>query len=82
MDGGQGLPRVAEALTGARSYVHIAGWHITPDFGLTRTIKRLGCPICFVIWPSESRSGCCCGPERWCGSSRLLMRLCGGCARS
>src|SRR5471032_2314146 len=25
-----------EALTGARSYVYIAGWHITPDFGLTR----------------------------------------------
>jgi phosphatidylserine/phosphatidylglycerophosphate/cardiolipin synthase-like enzyme len=36
VDGGQALPRIAEALRGARSHVHIAGWHITPDFGLTR----------------------------------------------
>jgi phosphatidylserine/phosphatidylglycerophosphate/cardiolipin synthase-like enzyme len=36
IDGEQALPRIAEALAGARSYVHIAGWHITPDFGLTR----------------------------------------------
>ena len=36
VDGGGTLPRIAEALAGARSHVHIAGWHITPDFGLTR----------------------------------------------
>ena len=36
VDGGEALPRIAEALSGARSHVHIAGWHITPDFGLTR----------------------------------------------
>ncbi len=36
VDGEEALPRIAEALTGARSYVHVAGWHITPDFGLTR----------------------------------------------
>ena len=36
MDGGEALPRIAEALTGARSHVHIAGWHLTLDFGLTR----------------------------------------------
>jgi phosphatidylserine/phosphatidylglycerophosphate/cardiolipin synthase-like enzyme len=36
LDGGQALPRIAEALSGARSHVHIAGWHITPDFALTR----------------------------------------------
>ncbi|MCW3033889.1 MAG: hypothetical protein QOK19_668 [Solirubrobacteraceae bacterium] len=36
IDGANALPRVAEALEGARSHVHIAGWHITPDFGLTR----------------------------------------------
>jgi phosphatidylserine/phosphatidylglycerophosphate/cardiolipin synthase-like enzyme len=36
IDGAQALPRIAEALAGARSYVHIAGWHITPEFGLTR----------------------------------------------
>jgi phosphatidylserine/phosphatidylglycerophosphate/cardiolipin synthase-like enzyme len=36
IDGGEALPRMAEALSGARSHVHIAGWHVTPDFGLTR----------------------------------------------
>jgi phosphatidylserine/phosphatidylglycerophosphate/cardiolipin synthase-like enzyme len=36
IDGAEALPRIAEALAGARSHVHIAGWHITPDFGLTR----------------------------------------------
>jgi phosphatidylserine/phosphatidylglycerophosphate/cardiolipin synthase-like enzyme len=36
VDGGVALPRIAEALAGARSDVHIAGWHVTPDFGLTR----------------------------------------------
>jgi phosphatidylserine/phosphatidylglycerophosphate/cardiolipin synthase-like enzyme len=36
IDGDEGLPRIAEAITGARSYVHVAGWHLTPGFGLTR----------------------------------------------
>jgi phosphatidylserine/phosphatidylglycerophosphate/cardiolipin synthase-like enzyme len=36
IDGAQALPRIAAALAGARSHVHIAGWHLTPDFGLTR----------------------------------------------
>jgi phosphatidylserine/phosphatidylglycerophosphate/cardiolipin synthase-like enzyme len=36
IDGAQALPRIAEAIAGARSYVHIAGWHVTPGFGLTR----------------------------------------------
>jgi phosphatidylserine/phosphatidylglycerophosphate/cardiolipin synthase-like enzyme len=36
VDGGEALPRIAEALAGARSHVHIAGWHLTPDFGLRR----------------------------------------------
>ncbi len=36
VDGEEALPRIAEALAGARSHVHIAGWHVTSDFGLTR----------------------------------------------
>jgi phosphatidylserine/phosphatidylglycerophosphate/cardiolipin synthase-like enzyme len=36
IDGAQALPALAEVLAGARSSVHIAGWHIDPDFGLTR----------------------------------------------
>lgn len=36
IDGAQALPRISEALSVARSHVHIAGWHLEPDFGLTR----------------------------------------------
>ena len=36
IDGAEYLPRVAEAIQGAKSFVHIAGWHMTPGFGLTR----------------------------------------------
>jgi phosphatidylserine/phosphatidylglycerophosphate/cardiolipin synthase-like enzyme len=36
IDGAAALPRIAEALAGARSHVHIAGWHLAADFGLTR----------------------------------------------
>jgi phosphatidylserine/phosphatidylglycerophosphate/cardiolipin synthase-like enzyme len=36
IDGEQALPRIAEAIAGARRWVHIAGWHVTPGFGLTR----------------------------------------------
>jgi phosphatidylserine/phosphatidylglycerophosphate/cardiolipin synthase-like enzyme len=36
IDGEQALPRIAQALAEARSHVSIAGWHVTPDFGLTR----------------------------------------------
>jgi phosphatidylserine/phosphatidylglycerophosphate/cardiolipin synthase-like enzyme len=36
IDGAQALPRIAEAIAGAREHVHIAGWHVTPGFGLTR----------------------------------------------
>ena len=36
IDGSQALPRITQAIESARSHVHIAGWHLTPDFGLTR----------------------------------------------
>jgi phosphatidylserine/phosphatidylglycerophosphate/cardiolipin synthase-like enzyme len=35
IDGEQALPRIAAAIAGARSHVHIAGWCVTPDFALT-----------------------------------------------
>jgi phosphatidylserine/phosphatidylglycerophosphate/cardiolipin synthase-like enzyme len=43
IDGAEALPKIAAALAGARSEVNIAGWHITPDFGLSRDeqAKRL-----------------------------------------
>jgi phosphatidylserine/phosphatidylglycerophosphate/cardiolipin synthase-like enzyme len=36
IDGDEALRAIAEALAGARTSVHIAGWYISPDFGLTR----------------------------------------------
>jgi phosphatidylserine/phosphatidylglycerophosphate/cardiolipin synthase-like enzyme len=41
IDGQQALPRIAEALTAARSHVHIAGWHVTAGFGLTRDARAV-----------------------------------------
>lgn len=41
IDGAQALPAVAHALEAARSHVHIAGWHLTPGFGLTRDKRAL-----------------------------------------
>ena len=36
VDGAQALPRIAAALREARSHVHLAGWHFSPDFALER----------------------------------------------
>lgn len=36
IDGEEAFSAIAEEIAGARSHVHIAGWHLTPDFGLTR----------------------------------------------
>jgi phosphatidylserine/phosphatidylglycerophosphate/cardiolipin synthase-like enzyme len=36
IDGENALPAIAEAIRSARSHVHIAGWHVTPDFELER----------------------------------------------
>jgi phosphatidylserine/phosphatidylglycerophosphate/cardiolipin synthase-like enzyme len=43
IDGAQALPRIAEALSEARSSVDIAGWHLSAGFGLRRDdgAKRL-----------------------------------------
>jgi phosphatidylserine/phosphatidylglycerophosphate/cardiolipin synthase-like enzyme len=46
IDGDQALPRIAEAVAGARDHVHIAGWHVTPGFGVgrdgnARTLRHL-----------------------------------------
>jgi phosphatidylserine/phosphatidylglycerophosphate/cardiolipin synthase-like enzyme len=36
IDGAQALPAIAEALRGARRFVHITGWHLAPHFELVR----------------------------------------------
>jgi phosphatidylserine/phosphatidylglycerophosphate/cardiolipin synthase-like enzyme len=35
-DGEQALPAMVEAIAGARSHVHVAGWHSSPEFRPTR----------------------------------------------
>jgi phosphatidylserine/phosphatidylglycerophosphate/cardiolipin synthase-like enzyme len=37
IDGEEALPRITEALRGAQSHVHIAGWYFTPAFAVERT---------------------------------------------
>ncbi|GLZ31118.1 phospholipase [Lentzea sp. NBRC 105346] len=36
LDGHEALPQIADAIEHARKYVHIANWHASPDFRLTR----------------------------------------------
>jgi phosphatidylserine/phosphatidylglycerophosphate/cardiolipin synthase-like enzyme len=36
IDGSEGLVAIEEAMRGARSHVHVAGWHVDPDFALRR----------------------------------------------
>src|SRR5436309_1256622 len=36
IDGERALSEIAAALAGARSSIHIAGWFVSPEFGLTR----------------------------------------------
>lgn len=37
VDGAAALPAIAAAVRGARSFVHIAGWTVAPDFAVERT---------------------------------------------
>src|SRR5919108_2950130 len=43
VDGAEAIPAIAAAIAQARSYVHLAGWHFSPDFALerTRTLREL-----------------------------------------
>src|SRR5579872_6153243 len=36
IDGAEALPRIVAELEAARSHIHLAGWHFTPHFALTR----------------------------------------------
>jgi phosphatidylserine/phosphatidylglycerophosphate/cardiolipin synthase-like enzyme len=40
VDGESALPRLVEAISGARSHVYLAGWHFTPEMGLEGTTLR------------------------------------------
>ena len=40
VDGEEAFPRMAEAIAGARSHVHIAGWCVTPEFALSAERDR------------------------------------------
>jgi phosphatidylserine/phosphatidylglycerophosphate/cardiolipin synthase-like enzyme len=42
VDGAQALPAIAEALQGARRFVHLTGWHLAPHFELVRGERTVG----------------------------------------
>jgi phosphatidylserine/phosphatidylglycerophosphate/cardiolipin synthase-like enzyme len=61
VDGAESFAAMADAIEKARSHVHLTGWHITPDFDLTRnqtptTLRRLladvatRIPVRALIW--------------------------------
>ena len=61
IDGAEALAAMHEAIRGAKEYVHIAGWHATPDFRLTRepgavTLRELlaetarRVPVRLLLW--------------------------------
>jgi phosphatidylserine/phosphatidylglycerophosphate/cardiolipin synthase-like enzyme len=55
VDGAEALPRIAEAIAGARRSVHVAGWHATPGFGLTRDRDAL--PLRDLLAAAAERAG-------------------------
>jgi phosphatidylserine/phosphatidylglycerophosphate/cardiolipin synthase-like enzyme len=80
IDGAQALPAIADAIAGARSHVHIAGWHITPDFGLVRdahaarlrdVLAELAerVEVRVLLFPSSRPAAPPCGAcaRSWCG---------------
>jgi phosphatidylserine/phosphatidylglycerophosphate/cardiolipin synthase-like enzyme len=61
IDGNEALPAMAAAIEGAKSHVHIAGWHSSPEFRLTRepgapTLRELlaetarRVPVRLLLW--------------------------------
>src|ERR1051325_9170751 len=43
VDGASMFPRLVETIRGARSHVHLAGWHFTPELELEETTLREKC---------------------------------------
>lgn len=41
IDGANAFPRIIEEIRAARSYVHLTGWHLDPDFEIERGAERL-----------------------------------------
>ena len=40
VDGTSALPAIVAAVRGARSFVHVAGWTVNPDFVVERTPSK------------------------------------------
>jgi phosphatidylserine/phosphatidylglycerophosphate/cardiolipin synthase-like enzyme len=41
IDGSSALPAIVAAVRGARSFVHVAGWTVNPDFAMERGAERI-----------------------------------------
>jgi phosphatidylserine/phosphatidylglycerophosphate/cardiolipin synthase-like enzyme len=57
VDGAEAFPLMAEELRGARSHVHIAGWHVDPAFrlepdgpALAELLASLGVDVRVLVW--------------------------------
>jgi phosphatidylserine/phosphatidylglycerophosphate/cardiolipin synthase-like enzyme len=55
IDGSEALVAIDEAIRGARSHVHIAGWHVDPDFALRRDGGAAGRPLSDLLAETAER---------------------------
>ena len=78
VDGSAMLPAVAEALRGAQSHVHLAGWYFSPELDLTRGDDPCCSETCLPISRRASTCVSSAGPGRRCRSSVRVEATYGG----
>ena len=79
VDGAEALPRIAEALRGARSHVHLTGWYFTPDFALERDGEPTILRNLLAELAERIDVRVLAGPGRRCRSSARRVATCGRC---
>ena len=68
VDGAEALPAIAHAIASARSHVHLAGWHFSPDFQL----EERGCSLRELLADAAERVDVCL--LAWAGAPLPLFR--------
>lgn len=56
IDGEEGLGAIEQAIRGARSHVHVAGWHVDPDFVLRRDGETAGATLRELLAEASQRA--------------------------
>jgi len=69
VDGAEAFPAIAEAIAGAREYVHLAGWHVAPGFALTRCEPMVVLGTLLAEMAERATCAAWCGRGRRCPSS-------------